>query len=221
MPLASRPAADAIRPASPGKTLSLPAQIDQPLGNQGIDRGVDRRHRFSPVVLACQSPSDLAWTDRRAGPSRAEKLQSGVPRVHGSRGFPRRRARPVVRRSGLAGGFHPAGGALRPWLVPSPMAPGIWRSNPETSAWAASSAVAPPRMRLILSRHLFASSKSSARAAASILLRKSSIVSLMTTQRAAPRLSGARFQFEAPRRGFTPPRLLAAYNVAAARAAWL
>lgn len=83
--------------------------------------------------------------------------------------FLSRRPLPDVIGSGLGGGFQPCGGFIRGWLVPKPIDPGCWRSNLAKSACAASVALAPARIKLILSRHRFASSKSSARAASSIL----------------------------------------------------
>jgi hypothetical protein len=91
-------------------------------------------------------------------------------------------------RSGFGGGFHPGGGTGRCRLVPSPMAPGCWRTRPDVSACATSAALAPPRIRLMRSRMRRASSKSRALAAASILRWRSSIVSVITTQRAVATL---------------------------------
>lgn len=71
---------------------------------------------------------------------------------------------------------------MRCWLVPKPMAPGLCRCSPEKSACPASSAVPPPRIRLILSRHRRASSKSRASAAASIFFCKVSIELLIFTE---------------------------------------
>ncbi len=75
------------------------------------------------------------------------------------------------------------------WLVPSPIAPGLGRSSPETSAAAASSRVAPPRMRLIMSRIRFVSSQSCASAAAFICRIRLSIVSVIMGQRKGGRLA--------------------------------
>ena len=93
-------------------------------------------------------------------------------------------------RSGFGGGFQSGGGTGRCRLVPSPMDPGCWRTRPDVSACAASSALAPPRIRVMRSRRRRASSKSRALAAASILRRRSSILSFIANQRAAADFGG-------------------------------
>lgn len=111
---------------------------------------------------------------------------SGRGRRHGWRGL-RRAVRPVVIGSGLTGGRQSAGGVVRCWLVPRPIAPGCCRSNPEVSACSASGDVAPPRIRLILSRYRFAASKSKAAAAASIFRCRVSMVSRIQPKRTVTR----------------------------------
>ena len=70
----------------------------------------------------------------------------------------RRRERPRVIGSGFGGGRQPAGGLTFCWLVPSPIAPGCWRSSPIVSAASASASDAPPRTKAIRSRTRRASS---------------------------------------------------------------
>lgn len=157
-----------------------------------IDRSMDDRHHVTPIRLIIPSrfssdlSCDLAWTYRRSGRTFGEQAQHGGT-CDVDRHF---RFRPDVLRSGFDGGFHPGGGVGRCRLVPSPMAPGCWRTKPDVSACAASPALAPPRIMLMRSRIRRASSKSRALAAASILRWRSSMVSVITTQRAAAALGG-------------------------------
>jgi hypothetical protein len=98
--------------------------------------------------------------------------------------------------------------------VPNPIAPGCWRTKPDVSACAASTALAPPRIKLMRSRRRRASSKSSTLAAASILRWRSSMVSVIIAQRAAAVLGGTApelITLEPMRRGrFRPVRFRAA-----------
>lgn len=153
---------------------------------------MDDRHRDAPIFRAMcgrtgRDPSCyLAWAYRRVRPAIGEHTPHGGARdVDPHFGF-----RPDVIRSGFGGGFHPGGGTGRCRLVPNPIAPGCWRTKPDVSACAASMALAPPRIKLMRSRRRRASSKSSMLAAASILRWRSSMVSVITAQRATAALGG-------------------------------
>lgn len=181
---------NSIRPCAFRQRPAFPAEPDLPLIDQLVDPGMDDRHRDTPVRGSIsggprhQLSCDLAGAYRRSRRPFGEEREYCGPRpVDVHFGF-----RPDVMRSGFGGGFHPGGGMGRCRLVPSPMAPGCWRTRPDVSACSASAALAPPRIRWIRSRRRRASSKSSARAAASILRCRSSIVSAIMVQRATAAL---------------------------------
>ncbi len=143
---------------------------------------MDDRHRRAPVVVGRDRARNLARADRCFRRSICEHGQDRIPR--GGSHHLRRLLRPVVMGSGLAGGCQPSGGVICCWLVPRPIDPGCCRFSPDKSACSAAAAVAPPRSRLILSRHRFASSKSRASAAASIFICRVRSVSDILSKRA-------------------------------------
>ena len=180
--------ADPIRAGALRQGSPFPAQPDPPLVDQPVDRGVNGGHHRAPPGrvgrIGGERTRHLARAERRAGSPHGEERQCHVARAvaHGTRRR-RRDDRRVVIGSGFGGGCQSGGGAARGWLLPSPIAPGRWRSSPVKSACAAASAEAPPRIALIMSRQRRASSKSSAAAAASILQVRLSIVSDIGRQR--------------------------------------
>ena len=89
MALATLTALNPVRPHSLCERLSFPTQPHQSLGNQLIDRGVNRRHQLTPI---CHRPlsigryekgsSDFTWTDRCLCCAGSQHRQSSVARVH-------------------------------------------------------------------------------------------------------------------------------------------
>lgn len=175
-------AADTIGSRPFLELATLPAQFDKAISNEPIGRSMDSRHHVSPTVFGRHRARYLARTDRRARRACVKESEDYGSRCHDV--CRRARAdRPAVIGSGFEGGCQSGGGDRRWRLVSRPIAPGRGRVSPEVSANSASTAEAPPRIRLILSRFRRASSKSRARAAASILCRNVSIVSVIVCQR--------------------------------------
>jgi len=139
--------------------FAFPAQLYTSPRKQLINGRMHNGHRYSPVTLPGHSARDFTGADCSPWlPCRQKPKQHCTSFFDTHLRPPGRELRPLVIRSGLCGRFQPEGGATFCWLVPNPIAPGLGRSSPETSAAAASSKVAPPRIRLIMSRRRFASS---------------------------------------------------------------